>query len=206
MAGSSAQIIEIAKLSGIPAHPGSTYRPGAVTASGRQSWHATDNAVDFTGESQDALAAFFMTIPTLEVIHHSNRTGRNYASSNGKTYDLTRHPALLDQHRDHLHVAMSAAQVGPGSVLDKLRQVGSALVGAIPFIPNPQTVTDALSNLTRPLSELGEGAMSVGKVAQAVTRLFLPSNMIRAFALFFGTILILIGIWFLAREVRESQA
>jgi hypothetical protein len=205
MAGTSAQIIELASRSGIANQPGSTYRAGATTASGSTSWHASDKAVDFMGYSQDALASFFMGFPTLEVIHHSDKTGKNYASSNGRTYDLSKHPTLLQQHRNHLHVAMSEVQVGPGSILEKLGRAGSAVIGALPFVPDPQTVTDAVANLARPLAQLGESALSVGAVANAITRAMLPGNLLRGVFLFQGLIFILIGIWFLSREIRESQ-
>lgn len=68
----SAYIIALAAASGLPFDVGSTFRAGATTDSGGQSWHATDQAVDFMGYNQDALANYFMAIPgVLELIHRS---------------------------------------------------------------------------------------------------------------------------------------
>lgn len=207
--GSSDELIALAQRTGLPVRPGSTHRPGAVTASGRPSWHASDNAVDFTGESQDALAQFFMGIPTMEVIHHSNRTGRSYATSEGKPFTLS--GALLEQHRDHLHVAATEAQaqralggpIKPGDpAAGFLAGLGIGLPG-LPF-PDPGTGTQALANIGQAMQNAAAGALQVGHLAQAVSKLWLPSNAIRAFALFFGTVFVLIGILFLAREVRQQ--
>lgn len=208
--GGSDEIIELARRSGIPNKPGSTHRPGAVTASGSPSWHASDNAVDFTGRNQDRLAQYFMGIPTMEVIHHSDATGHNYATSEGKPFEL-RGP-LLQQHRDHLHVAMTESQARKalGVASGAAAGVGGFMAGAdiaglppLPFL-NPGTSMQALTNIGQGMQNLATGAARVGELAGLVSRIFLPSNAIRAVALFFGIVFILIGILFLAREVRQS--
>lgn len=86
--------------------------------------------------------------------------------------------------------------------LESVPGVSSMLGG---LIPNPTNVTDALSNVGTALTGVAEGAMGVGNLATLLTRAFLPSNMIRATAFFFGTIFIIVGIWFLAREIKESK-
>lgn len=215
--GTSAQIIELAKLSGIHFEPGSTYRPGATTKySGSRSHHADDNAVDFTGYNQDQLAQFFMQFPTAEVIHKSRATGTWYGSSRGKPIDPVKNAQMVKDHENHLHVAMTPDQVGPGSVLDQIRKglvsVGSLASGAVApitgllgsLIPNPSTVTQALSNVGTGISSVAESAMSIGRVADAITRALLPSNLMRGAMFMFGIMFLLIGIWFLAREAKES--
>lgn len=207
------QIIEIAKLSGIPNNPGSTYRAGAVTRSGKRSHHADGQAVDFMGYSQDALAALFMSIPTMEVFHKSDATGKWYGMSKGKLVDEASHKELVAEHRNHLHVAMNPDQVGPGSILDQLRKgisivagAGTTAAGALGrFIPNPGNVTDALTNVGTGIHSLAQSAISVGEFASQATKLFLPTTQIRIMAGFLGVIFILIGIWFLSREIRESK-
>lgn len=215
MAYTYEQIIEIAQRSGIPNNPGSTLRPGAKTKSGKDSWHATGRAVDFMGYSQDALAALFMSIPTLEVFHKSEATGKWYGMSRGKPVDEKTHQDLVNEHRNHLHVAMSEEQVGPGSILERLRKglaaFGAGVAGALPgplsgLIPTPGNVTEALTNVGTGISSIAQSAMSVGQLATAATKLFLPTTQLRIMAGAFGMIFILIGIWFLSREVRESRA
>lgn len=207
--GGSDEIIELARRSGITNRPGSTHRPGATTASGSPSWHASDNAVDFTGRNQDALAQYFMRFPTMEIIHHSDATGRSYATSEGKPFELR--GALLQQHRDHLHVAMTEPQArsalsGGGAAGALGGFLAGADIAGLPSLPflNPGTSIQALTNIGQGMQNIASGVVRVGELAGAVSRLFLPNNAIRAFALFFGTIFILIGIFFLSREVRQS--
>jgi hypothetical protein len=210
--GTSAQIIEIAQRAGIPY--GETLRwRSTPTRRGGRSHHQDDNAVDFMGYSQDALAELFVKIPTLEVFHFSEATGKWYGVSKGKPVDPAKNQDLVKEHKNHLHVAMSPEQVGPGSFLDNLRKglasVGSALspaLGALGgFIPNPGNVTDALGNVGKGIYSIAESAAGVGHLANTITQLFLPTKLMRAFAFVFGTIFLLIGIWFLAREVKESK-
>lgn len=205
------QIIEMAKLSGIPNNPGSTLRPGDRTSDGSKlSHHAFGHAVDFMGYSQDALAEFFMALPTVEVLHYSRATGKSYAKNSKGPYDLTKHPALLKEHENHLHVAMLEDPVA--GVLDALRKgikpvltaagQGLSMIGKL--IPTPGNVTEALSNVGTAMASGAESLVSIGRVADLVTKAFLPTNILRGFAFMFSLIFILIGIWFLGREVRES--
>lgn len=208
------QIIEIAQRSGIPNNPGSTMRPGAVTKSGNVSNHASGRAVDFIGHSQDALAEFFMRFPTLEVFHKSDATGKWYGSSKGKPVDEQTHQQLVADHRNHLHVAMSEEQVGPGSVLDMMRKgiaVAAGAAGTITgtlgkLIPNPANVTEAITNVGTAANSLAQSAMSMGRFAEFATRLFMPTVQLRIYAGIFGAVSLLIGIWFISREIRESKA
>ncbi len=89
--------------------------------------------------------------------------------------------------------------------LNAVPGVGPALANIAGWIPKPTTVTDALTNVGSGLAGVAEGALGVGKAATLLTHAFLPSNILRGFALFFGTIFVFIGIWFLAREIKESS-
>lgn len=201
--GSSDEIIELAERSGIRYQVGSTHRPGAVTRSGTRSYHATDDAVDFMGYNQDALASFFMTQPTLEVIHHSDRTGVDYATSNGRPFNLT--GQLEQDHRNHLHVAASEStlQRRLGGFIDGVRS-GLQTTTGLPFA-TPGTVTEGLANVGHGIHELAGAAVEIAGLSNKIARAMLPSNLIRGFALFAGMICILIGVLFLAREVRQSS-
>ena len=208
------QIIELAQRSGLPNNPGSTMRPGAVTKTGKVSYHASGRAVDFMGHSQDALASFFMRFPTLEVIHKSDATGVWYGTSNGKPIDEATHQQLVSDHRNHLHVAMSEEQTGPGSILDQMRKGiaaigagGQSLVGSLGrIIAAPGNLTEAVSNVGTAATSMATSVMSVGVVAEKLTHFFMPTTQMRIYAGIFGAVAIIIGIWFLSREIRESKA
>lgn len=215
------QIIELARLSGIPFTVGSTLREGDRAKSGNLSWHHYGQAVDFMGESQDDLAKFFMAVPSLEILHQSKATGTWYGwnGSRGRPIDPAKNPDLVKEHENHLHVAMSPEQVGPGSVLDQLRRgainVTQILAGAVSKGVNliggvtsvvPKTVTEALGVVGTAASSLATSAMSIGKLADLATKAFLPGKLLRGAAFLLGTMMLLIGIWFLAREVKESNA
>ena len=148
-------IVELAKKSGLPYRVSSTYRPGAITRSGNVSHHAKGDAVDFGGESQDALAAYFLGLGTLEVFHKSKATGRWYGSSKGKPTDEATHQDLVKEHIDHLHVAMSNEQVGSGATSNPLLAPGQALWGAI------TSPLDAAANITDVLRPIGVVSMNL---------------------------------------------
>lgn len=223
------EIIELAQLSGIPfqARPQDQYRPTDKTYSGQPSDHSRGWAVDFMGYNQDELAKYFMGIAqaggALEVTHYSEATGTWYGYNGRKGRPVDPNAAgnkqLVADHHNHLHVAVSPEQVGPGSILDRLRKklitvadiakgvlgvatggIGPALVGTA-----PKTVTEALGNIGGAMTSIGQSAMSIGRVSDMVTRAFLPTNLLRGVMFFGGIISILIGIFFLAREVRESS-
>lgn len=88
--------------------------------------------------------------------------------------------------------------------------VGNGGIGAIGdrlqgWIPNPGSVTDALTNIGTGMAGVAQSAANVGEFATMLTRLFLPSNLLRGAFLMFGTIFVLVGIWFLAGEIKESK-
>lgn len=216
------QIIELARLSGIPFTVGSTLRVGDKAKSGSLSWHHYGQAVDFMGESQDQLAEFFMAVgPPLELLHHSKKTGKWYGYNGraGRPIDPAKNADLVKEHENHLHVALAPEQVGPGSILDQLRKgtitVAQILSGAVAKGVNiiggittaiPKTVTEALGTIGGAASSLAGSAMSIGALADLITKAFLPGKLLRGAAFMLGTIMLLIGFWFLAREVRESNA
>jgi NlpC/P60 family protein len=79
----------------------------------------------------------------------------------------------------------------------------AGLGGLAGWIPNPGNVTDALSNVGNAMIGVAEGVGNIGALATTLTRAFLPSNLIRGVAFMFGVMFLLIGTWFLAREVRQ---
>lgn len=77
---------------------GNAYRPGDPL------WHGSGRAVDWMGFNQDRLASFLAARKPLELIHRTNSA--DYAFTRGKdmgTFDQ----ALMEQHRNHVHIAMA---------------------------------------------------------------------------------------------------
>lgn len=153
MAYTYPKIIQLAKDSGLPNNPTSTLRIGARTKRGNVSWHASGRAVDFWGASQDALAAYFLGMETLEVFHYSKATGRGYASSKGQVFDINTRPDLRDEHTDHLHVAMSEAQTASVQVSNPL----TALLGGVGMsnVPMPWDAAASVADVFRPFGIAG---------------------------------------------------
>lgn len=107
-------------------------------------------------------------------------------------------------HTDHVHVSF-LDKPGKGTA-DPAKSSGSpgALAGIAAGLNPFGSVTNAIGSLVAPAKDLAIGIASVGKVADTVLSLFLPTNIIRAVSAFAGTLFVLIGIWFLSREVRNS--
>lgn len=76
--------------------------------------------------------------------------------------------------------------------------------GITGWIPTPKNSREALTNIGNAAFGVGESMAQVGQMANLITRAFLPSNILRGAMGFLGLIFILIGIWFLASEARET--
>ncbi len=98
-------------------------------------------------------------------------------------------------HTDHVHISFNG-KAGSG----KLSDVAGGLAGAGQNAAT--TVVGALSGIGDQIREIGAGVAQVGKVAEGVTKLMLPSNLLRVAAGGFGLIFILLGIFFMSREAR----
>lgn len=98
-------------------------------------------------------------------------------------------------HTDHVHASFGSKagsgekQPGGPGLIDRLTPGG--LIGAVTGVRDQ-------------LASLASTAASVGKMAELVVSLALPQNIIRAAAGMAGTLFILVGIWFLSREVRNA--
>lgn len=58
--------------------------------------------------------------------------------------------------------------------------------------------------IMQPLDDIANAAMSVGKFADIATKAFMPTNAVRILSGITGAIFVLLGIFFLSREVRGS--
>jgi hypothetical protein len=92
-----------------------------------------------------------------------------------------------------------------GGVFGTAGGILGGVFAAEDWIPKPGNVTDALTNLGNAMGGIATSVVGVGELATTVTRALLPSNMLRAGLFVFGTVFILLGVLFLAREVKESS-
>lgn len=99
-------------------------------------------------------------------------------------------------HTDHVHASFKDTPGKATNTLNPMPGGGSLL--------DPLGVAGAIKGVGEQLHDLAGSAAQIGKVADLITRAFLPSSMLRGAAGFMGTILILIGIWFLSREIRNG--
>lgn len=114
-------------------------------------------------------------------------------------------------HTDHVHVSFNATGKipdrtnlpfipGGGLKMPDIPGLGGAAGGVL----DPLGVAGAISKVGDQLGALAGSVASVAKVADMITRAFLPTNVVRGAAGFSGAIFVLIGIWFLSREIRNS--
>lgn len=90
---------------------------------------------------------------------------------------------------------------GGGNVIVDIATAPARLAQA--WLAGPKNMTEALTNVGTAMQGMASGAIEAGKLAQTVTRAFLPSNLLRGVYLFMGIVFVLIGIWFLAREIKS---
>jgi hypothetical protein len=88
-----------------------------------------------------------------------------------------------------------------------VRRVGGVNKGTRELSPLDAAIANAgninpLDRLADAVSGMGSAVASVGKVADLVTKAFIPSNFVRLVAGGAGMIFLLIGVWLLTREVR----
>lgn len=108
---------------------GNSYRPGDPK------WHGSGRAVDWMGYNQDALATFLSKRNPLELIHRTPQ--RDYAYTRGKNKGSFNN-ALMEAHRNHVHIAMA----GGGVIGEPVAGVGLNSGKSYSFGENgPETVT-----------------------------------------------------------------
>lgn len=90
---------------------------------------------------------------------------------------------------------------GPATV-EASSGVAGAVAGAVGALPGSATLTDAVKGIAGSAAGIAEGIGSVGRTAELVTKMFLPSNILRGVMGLFGALFLLLGIFFLSREVR----
>lgn len=117
-----------------------------------------------------------------------------------------------DSYRSHTDAirrvpGVNGAAGGGGSTGGGVLGTAGGLVGGVigDWIPQPGNVTDALTNLGNAMGGIASSVAEGGQLAGTIGRALLPSNMLRAGMFVFGTVFILLGILFLAREVKESS-
>jgi len=93
------KVVALIKSTGpLSGHFGNAYRPGDPL------WHGSGRAVDWMGYNQDALATFLASKRPLELIHRTKH--RDYAYTRGRNKGSFNN-ALMEAHRNHIHIAMA---------------------------------------------------------------------------------------------------
>lgn len=87
---------------------GNAYRPGDPK------WHGSGRAIDWMGYNMDPLARYLAAKRPLELIHRT-RT-RDYAYTRGRNKGSFNN-ALMNAHRNHIHIAMGSGGVIPEHVV-----------------------------------------------------------------------------------------
>jgi hypothetical protein len=166
------------------------------------SGHALDFMIPVKGDTTvgNALAKYAQD--------NAGQLGVKYIVWNRQTWNPKRgtwqpYTSTSNPHTDHVHITFNDTTDAGSTTLAALAGPIGVLAGRI---PTPGNVTEALTNAGNAMFSLAESAVNIGQLAGVVTKAFLPTNLMRAAAFLFGTMFILIGIWFLAREVKESKA
>lgn len=89
---------------------------------------------------------------------------------------------------------------GVGSGSDVGEQLTSVFAGLFQKVSQP--FSGAYAEVAKPLQDIGSAALEGASIADKVMKLFLPSNFLRVVAGAWGAVFIILGIWFLSREVR----
>jgi hypothetical protein len=96
-----------------------------------------------------------------------------------------------------------AGSVSTGDALSTALQVATPFGSIGSLIAAPGNVTGALTNIGTAMAGVASSAAEVGKLANVASKAFLPSNILRGMFLVSGFVCILIGIWFLASEIKD---
>lgn len=80
--------------------------------------------------------------------------------------------------------------------------IGGTIGSIIGGLPGADNLSDSVKGIAGSLGSIAEGVGQVGKVAELTTKAFLPSNILRGVMGLFGALFLLLGIFFLSREVR----
>jgi TP901 family phage tail tape measure protein len=130
-------------------------------------WHGSGRAVDWMGYNQDALATFLASKRPLELIHRTKH--RDYAYTRGRNKGSFNN-TLMQQHRNHVHVAMANG----GVIREPVFGVGAS--GATYEFGEggrPETVTPGIA---QPMASAGGGRTVVNQVTVAPTIVIQGAN------------------------------
>lgn len=104
---------------------------------------------------------------------------------------------------------LEGANPTPADRVDAITAGVATGLGVIPGVPSAishakPTVGETLDVLSSAASGMVEGVQNMGRLAGLITHAFMPSAILRGVFFFGGWVLILIGVWFLSMEVRDT--
>lgn len=143
-------VVRLIKSGPHSGHFGNAYRPGDPK------WHGSGRAVDWMGYNQDPLARFLAARRPLELIHRTRE--RDYAYTRGVNKGSFNN-ALMEAHRNHIHIAM-----GNGGVINE-HVVGVGLSSGASYEFGERGIPETVTPGYLP-SSAGGGAATVTYVIQ----------------------------------------
>lgn len=116
------RLLAYARTTPVQERASSTYRPGAITRSGHQSYHALGRAVDFVGPNLRAIFDSFLPVAAglKELIY----SGAPFSIKNGQR--VPRY--AVGDHWDHVHVAMAKGGIVTRPTVALMGERGSEMV------------------------------------------------------------------------------
>jgi hypothetical protein len=116
-----------------------------------------------------------------------------------------RYDDLSKSYLDHVTAVRRVTPNTFGKIPDAPKGDGS-LTSTFEGVLNglTQTFTGQYAEIAKPLQDIGSAFIEIASIGDMFLKLFLPSTWIRLMSGFLGLILILFGIYFLAREARNT--
>lgn len=118
---------------------------------------------------------------------HTGAVVRIQTPSWGNAVAYRRFPGVVGGPATNESAITDAIKIGTGAAVDALKGSSGSLT----------------AQLLAPLVNIASGVAEIGGVAQTIGRAFLPSNLMRAACGVLGTIFLLFGLFFMAREARN---
>jgi NlpC/P60 family len=133
--------------------------------------------------------------------HVGIATGPNQIINSPTTGQTVSYASLSSSYRQHITAVRRLADVS-GTIDPHL--VAAAGANAAADAAGSDPLNGIVGPLVGPLRDIAGSIGSMGRLSDLFAKAFLPSNAVRISAGLGGFAFILLGVWFLSREVRSS--
>lgn len=121
--GTVDEIIRFAERSGVAFKVSSSFRKGAITSTGNQSYHSMNRAVDFGGDLPGIFNAFLRIASQLKELIYTPAGGKQI--KNGSPHMFSG-GTIKEDHYDHVHVALARGAILGQAREDHVAQIAPA--------------------------------------------------------------------------------